>query len=167
MRQEIRGLAQNIDAELVVVDADMDMHAANHQTPHHLLQILREDVVALFVGVLLARPFGEGMGGGGDGSEAELAGDGAHGRTQADQIGARLLDRTADLGADLDLRAQEFGADLAGQRRLTFGEKRGGLLLRKVARLLVDEEIFLLDADGEARFANGHQRALPSTTPTR
>ena len=167
VRQEISGLAEEIDAELVVVDADMDVHAADDEAPHHLLQILSKDVVALFVGVLLARPLGERMGRGGDGSEAELAGDSAHGRAQADQIGARLLDRAADLGADFDLRAQEFRADLAWQRLLAFGEEGRRRFLREVARLLVDEEIFLLHADGEARFANGHQRSPPSSRPVR
>jgi len=37
MRQEIGGLAEEIDAELVVVDADMNMHAADDEASHHLL----------------------------------------------------------------------------------------------------------------------------------
>ena len=56
----------------------------------------------------------------------------------------------ADAGADLDLRAQEFRADLAAvveQGLLAFGEERWGRLLREVAAVLVDEEIFLLDAE--------------------
>ena len=79
MRQEIGGLAEEVDAQVVVLDADMHMHAADQQPPRHLLQILGEHVVALLVGVLLASPFGEGMGGGGDRREAELAGDAADG----------------------------------------------------------------------------------------
>ena len=66
MRQEIGRLAEQVDAQILVLDADMHMHAADHQPPRHVLEIAREHVVALLVGVLLARPFGEGVGGGGD-----------------------------------------------------------------------------------------------------
>ena len=120
------------------------------------MQILGEHVVALLVGVKLARPLGEGMRRGGDGGQAELAGDSAHSRSQADQIGARFLNRAADFGADLDLRAQEFGADLAAQRFFAFGEQLSRRFLGEIARILVDEEIFLLDADREAWFLGGH-----------
>src|SRR6185437_9733630 len=72
------------------------------------------------------------------------------------ELVARLLHRVADTRADLDLRAQEFGADLAAQSLLALSEQFRRLLVRKVAAVLVDEEIFLLDADGEARFLDGH-----------
>ncbi len=138
----------------------MDVHAANDEPPRHLLQVLGEKVVALLVGVLLGPPFGEGVGGGGDGGKAELIGDGGDRAAQMDEIGASLLHRVADAGADLDLRAQEFGAHLAAQRLLAFGEQRGRRLGREVAGLLVDEEILFLDADGEAWFADGHGGAM-------
>ncbi len=135
----------------------MDVHAADDEPPRHLLQILGENVVALLVGVLLALPFGEGMGGGGDRGEAELAGDGADRAAQPHELVAGLLHRVADAGADLDLRAQEFGTHLAAQRLLAFGEQGGRRLGREVAAFLIDEEIFLLDADGETWFADGHR----------
>src|SRR5262249_45485516 len=72
------------------------------------------------------------------------------------QLIARLLHRVAHAGADLDLRAQEFGADLAAQGLLAFGEQFRRLLVREVAAILVDEEVLLLDADGEARFLDRH-----------
>src|SRR5262249_32109650 len=72
------------------------------------------------------------------------------------QLIARLLHRVAHAGADLDLRAQEFGADLAAQGLLAFGEQFRRLLVREVAAVLVDEEVLLLDADGEARFLDRH-----------
>ena len=55
MRQEICRLAEQVDAQILVLDADMHMHAADHQPARHLLQVAREHVVALLVGVLLAR----------------------------------------------------------------------------------------------------------------
>src|SRR4029077_7015319 len=72
------------------------------------------------------------------------------------QLIARLLHRVANAGADLDLRAQEFGADLAAQGLLAFGEQFRRLLAREVAAVPVDEEVLLLDADGEARFLDRH-----------
>ena len=160
MRQEIGRLAEQVDAQILVLDADMHMHAADHEPARHVLEIAREHVVALLVGVLLARPFGEGVGGGGDRGEPELSGDAADRAAQMDQLVARFLHGFADAGADLDLRAQEFGTDLAAQRLLAFGEQRGRRLLREVARVLVDEEIFLLDAEREAWFLDGHGAAL-------
>ena len=160
MRQEIGRLAEQVDAQILVLDADMHMHAADHEPPRHVLEIAGEHVVALLVGMLLARPFGEGVGRGGDRGEPELSGDAADRAAQMDQLVARLLHGFADAGADLDLRAQEFGADLAAQRLLAFGEQRGRRLLREVARVLVDEEIFLLDAEREAWFLDGHGAAL-------
>ena len=156
MRQEIRGLVEQIDPELVVLDADMDMHAADHQTARHVLEILGEDVVALLVGMLLGPPFGEGMGGRRNRRQPELIGDAADRAAQMDELVARLRHGLAYAGADLDLRAQEFGADLSAQRFLALGEQRRRRLLGQVAAILVDEEIFLLDAEGEAWFLDGH-----------
>ena len=156
-------MAEQVDAQLIVLDADMHMHAADHQPARHLLQIFGEHVVALLVGVLLTPPFRKGMRGGGDRREAELIGDGAHGRAQPDQFIARLLHGMADARADLDLRAQEFRAHLTAvieQRFLAFGEQGRWRFRREVAAVLVDEEVFLLDAEGEAWFVNGHIRAM-------
>jgi hypothetical protein len=162
MRQEIGRLAEQVDAQILVLDADMYVHAANHEPARDLLQILRESVVALLVGVLLAAPFGEGVGGGSDGGKAELGGDGADGRTQPDQLVARLMHGVAHAGADLDLRAQEFRADLPAiieQRLLAFGEERRGRL-REIAAVLIDEEVLLFDTEGEAWFVDRHGGAM-------
>ena len=102
------------------------------------------------------------MGGGGDGREAELIGDGADRRAQPDQLVARFLHGVADAGTDLDLRAQELRADLAAvieQGLLAFGEEGRGRL-GEVAAVLVDEEVFLLDAECEAWFADRHGGAM-------
>ena len=69
----------------------------------------------------------------------------------------------ADAGADLDLRAQELGADLAAiveQGLLAFGEEGRGRLLCQVAAVLVDEEVFLFDADCETWLADRHGGAM-------
>jgi hypothetical protein len=163
VREEIGRLAEQVNAQVFILDADMHMHAANYQPAGYLLQVLRENVIALLVGVLLASPFGEGMGGGGNGREAELIGYGADRRAQPHQLVARFLHGVADAGTDLDLRAQKLRADLAAiieQGLLTFGEEGRGRLLREVAAVLVDEEVFLLHAECEAWFADRHGGAM-------
>ena len=156
MRQEICRLAQEIDPKLVVLDADMDMHAADHEPAADLLKVFGEHVVAFFVGVLLARPFGERVGRGGDRSEAEFVSDAPDRTAEMDELVAGFLNRFADARADLDLRAEEFGAHLAAQRLLAFCEQLSRRLLGDVSARLVDEEIFFLDADREAWFLDGH-----------
>jgi len=113
--------------------------------------------------VLLIAPAGKGMGGGSDGGEAELVGDSADGGAQPDELFACFIDSVADAGADLDLRAQELRADLAPvveQGLLAFGEEGRGRFLRQVAAVLVDEEVFLFDADCEAWLADRHGGAM-------
>ena len=148
MGQEVGRLSQQVDAQIVVLDPDMNVHAANHEPARDLLQVLRQRIVALLVGVLLAPPSGEGVGGGGDRGKAELVGDGADGGAQPDQLFAHFRNGVANAGADLDLRAQELRADLAAiieQSLLAFGEEGRGRLLCQVAAVLVDEEVFLFD----------------------
>src|SRR5262249_20308377 len=53
MRQEIGGLTKQVDAQIVVLDADMDMHARNHEPSPDLLEVVGNHIVALLVGVLL------------------------------------------------------------------------------------------------------------------
>ena len=149
-------MIEKVDPELVVLDADMDMHAADHQPPRHVLEIAGEHVVALACRYAAGSTIGKRMGRCGDRRQPELIGDAADGAAQMDQLVARLLHRSAHLGADLDLRAQELRADLAAQRLLAFGEQRRRRLRGEVAAVLVDEEIFLLHADGEAGFLDGH-----------
>ena len=88
------------------------------------------------------------------------AGDASDGAAQMHKLVACLLHRFADASADLDLRTQEFGADLAAQRLLAFSKQRRRRLLREVASFAVDEEVFLLDAEGEAWFLDRHGGAM-------
>src|SRR5581483_7114822 len=136
MRQKVSRLTEKIDPEIVVLDADMNVHAANDESPPDLLEVAGDHVLAFLVGVLLARPCGEGVGRCGEGSEAELAGDAADRAAKKRELVARLLHRTADARADLDLRAQELGADLAAQRLLALRHQLGRRLLGEVARAL-------------------------------
>jgi hypothetical protein len=56
VRQKIGGLAQEIDAQLVVRDADMDVHPANREAPPDALQIALQALVAHALSGLLRLP---------------------------------------------------------------------------------------------------------------
>ncbi len=124
MRQEVAHLVHQIDAQLVVVEPDMDVQPADDQPPRDALQIAVQHLVALARRRLLLVPEGEGMGRGGDRRHAVASGDLRHGRAQVSEIGARLGDAAAFAGADLDLRAQELGADLPGEQALALRQHR-------------------------------------------
>ncbi len=56
VRQEIRELVHQVDTQLVVFDPDVDMHAADQQTPGRRLHLGRQRVVALSFGMFLVQP---------------------------------------------------------------------------------------------------------------
>ena len=151
MRQEIAGLVHQVDAQLVILDPDMDMRARDQHPPADPVKVASERIVAVAVGVVLVLPVRGRMAGHRQRGEAELAGDGGDGFSQDFQVLARVFDGVADAGADLDLAAQELGRDLVAKgcaARLhhlgrRFGKRQG---------FLVDEEVFLFDPHGEARF---------------
>jgi len=151
-------LSQKVDPQVVVLDAHMDMHAADDEAPHHVLEIVGKRVVALLVRVMLALPVGEGVSGRRDRRKPELVGDAGDGRAQMDEFVSHLGDRAADPRSHLDLRAQELRADLSAQGFFGFGEKRFGRLLDEIPGLLVDQEVLFLHADAECRFRNRHGR---------
>ena len=123
MRQEIGELADQVDAHVLVGDADMDMHAADQHPPRHPLQVAGEAVVAFALGMGLPPPFRERMARGGDGGEVVARRHLGDGAAQPAQIGAGLADGVADPGADLDLALQEFRADLAFERVGAVGDQ--------------------------------------------
>lgn len=90
MGEEVHDLVQQVDAQIVVVDADVHVHAADEQPPGHGLHVAGEHVVALLVGVDLFLPLGKGMGGGGDGGEPMLAGHVGDGSPEPGQVVAGL-----------------------------------------------------------------------------
>src|SRR5580693_4781451 len=154
MRQEIRGLVQQIDAQFVVRDADMDMHPANREAPSNALQIALEALVADTVGGLLRLPSRKRMRRCGDWGQAVARRHRRDPAPQPPQLGARFVEICADPCPDLNLRAQKFRADLRAQQRLELGQHPIGRVADDIARRPIDEEIFLLDAERKFRFGN-------------
>jgi len=167
VRQEIGRLGHQVDAQVLVLDADMHMAAADQHPPRRRAEVGAQPVIALLAGVGLAAPRGEGVGRGGDRGKAELGrrlGDGA---AHCHQLGLRLADRAVRPGADLYLALQELGRHLLAQKVAAALEKRRVGLAHHVARLALDDEVFLLDADGEARaFDHGRLPCLILQHPT-
>ena len=156
VRQEIARLVHQVDAQLVVVDADVHVHAADDEAAADAGQILGDGLVALALGRLLRAPAREGMGGGGDGRQAVLAGQPRHRRAQRLELGARRARRRVHLRLDLDLRFQELARHLAAQRLLAGLEQRVRHLAHEVPARAVDEQVLLLDADGERGVLERH-----------
>ena len=148
MGQEIGDLIDQVDAQLVVVDADVHVHAADQKPPRHRLHVARQDMVALLVGVLLLRPRRKGMSGGGDRGEPVLVRRLGHGAAQPRQIGARLAHVFAHGGGDLDLGFQKLRLDQVFDAGLAFLEHGGGWLASDMAGGAVDQQVLLLDTDG-------------------
>ena len=55
MRQEIRHLVHQVDAQLIVVNADMHMHATDDKAASSTLQFMGQLIVAVFFSVFLVR----------------------------------------------------------------------------------------------------------------
>ena len=149
MRQEIARLVHQVDAQLVVVDADVHVHAADDEAAADAGQILGDGLVALALGRLLRAPAREGMGGSGNRRQPMLAGQTCHRLAQGLELLARRARRLVHLRLDLDLRFQEFARHLPAQRLLARVEQRVRHLAHEVPARLVDEQVLFLDADGE------------------
>ena len=156
VRQEIGDLVQQVDAKLVVVDADMHVHAANHQAADHGLQVLGDNGVALLLGVGLFLPAGKRVRRGGDGRQAVFIGDLGDNGPDRRQVFVDFGDVGRDLGVDFDLRPQEFMRDNALDAFLAVLEQCFRRVAGDVPGLLVDEQVFLLDADGETGAGGRH-----------
>ena len=152
MRQEVARLVHQVDAQLVVVDADVHVHAADQQTAGDTLHVAGEYVVTLLVGVLLVRPFREGMRRGGHRRQSVAGGDLRDGSAQPGEFAVRLLYVLTDRSADLDLRGEEFRPNQVGDLLLTSIQHAVRQVGDDVAGLPVDEKIFFLDAEREARW---------------
>ena len=153
MGQEVRDLVEEIDAKIVFFDADMDVHAADEQSLRDDLHVLLQDAVPQLVGGLLLTPLGKGMRGSGDRRQTVAASDLRDGAAQVDQVGPRLGDGPADGGADFDLRAKKFPAEVAGEPCLEGVDERGRRLADQIPRPPVDEKVLFLDPDAEAGFS--------------
>jgi len=145
-------LVQQIDAQLVVGNADMDVHPTDREAPPHTLQIALEALIADALGSLLRLPSRKRMRRRGNRGHPMARCDRRDRSTQSPKVGPRLVEGHADAGPDLDLRAQKLGAHLGAKQGLAFGQHAIGRIADDVARRLVDEEVFLLDPESEFRF---------------
>ena len=89
------------------------------------------------------------MGRGCDRRQTVLGGEGGHRAAQADKLRTRLARGVVHAGADLDLGFQELARHLALHCLLRGLEQGLGHLTHEIAGGLLDEEVFLLDADRE------------------
>src|SRR6516162_6900092 len=118
MRQEVRGLVEKVDAQLVVGNANMDMQAADRQSPPDTLQILMQTRVAITLGGLLRVPSRKGMSRRGDRRQTAPRCYCGNGRAEPPQIGAGLLKACTNPCPDLDLGTQKLRAHLPGEQGL-------------------------------------------------
>ena len=74
MGQEVADLIHEVDAQLLVLYGDVDVHAADRQPAADTAEVAGERLVAFLGRRLEALFLGKGMGRGGDGSEIVLSG---------------------------------------------------------------------------------------------
>src|SRR6185437_2468138 len=157
MGHEVRQLVHQVDAQIIVVDAYVDVHPAHHQAACRPLHLIGQGKV------LLARDLtcrlGERMSGRRDRGAPEPAGHLGDDGAQARKIGAGLGDGAAGTGARLELAAQEARIHLTATAARALLEERRRWILVDVARVEVDEQIFFFDADREWRLSAAHDDA--------
>ena len=105
-------MRHQVDALRAVLDPHMDVHAADQHASGHAHQFALKLGIAVLDGEGLVLPVREGVAGDRDGGEVMPGGLFGDAGAQVFEILARLGHGFADLGADLDLALQEFGADL-------------------------------------------------------
>ena len=162
MRQEIRHLVHQVDAQFVIIDADVDVHAADQQSSRRGLHLDGKGPVPVFFRLLLFGPAAEGVRGCRNRRHAVIGGDVDDDAAQPAELDFRFLDVVADLGADLDLRTQEFRGHLSAAAFLALSHETVRRVDNQAARLPVDEQVLLLDADGERGTATVHRLSTPS-----
>src|SRR5262245_8160191 len=160
MWEKIAGLIEEIDAQLIVLNADVHVHAADHEAPPDAGQVLGNRLIARPLRGLLRTPARKGMGRGGDRRQAVLGGKISHRATQACELRARLARSLMHAGAHLDLGFEELARDLGLQSLLGGLEQGLRHLAHEIARRLVDEEVFLFDANAKGRILEGHGQML-------
>jgi hypothetical protein len=138
----------------------MDVHPADQHPARHRPHVARQLVIAVLVGVELVAPVREGVARRRNGHQPVFPRDPRHRPAQMRQVIARLGDVGRYRRSDLDLAAQEFGADGVAQGVPAIGHHGiGGR--GKLARIRADKQVFFLDAKGE-RGLVGH--GLPLLT---
>src|SRR6202008_4544889 len=98
----IRRLVQQIDAHLVIGDADVHMHAADREAPTDALQVAREALVADALSRPLGPPSREGMSSGGDRRQIVSPRHRSYRTAQSAQVGPRFVEAGADPRPDLN-----------------------------------------------------------------
>ena len=78
MGQYIADLSHQINAQIIIIDADMNVHPTDHQPANHLLQLISQYVIALFTGMFLFSATGKGMGRGRHQAEVMVSGNRCH-----------------------------------------------------------------------------------------
>ena len=78
MRQKITHLVHQVDPQIVVGQADVDVHPADQHPLGHDGQVAAQGVVAGAVAVGLRRPVGGRMAGRGNRGQTEIGGDLGH-----------------------------------------------------------------------------------------
>ncbi len=128
MRHEIRDLIHQVDAQIVVVDAHVYVHSANHHPARRGLHLAGESVELLLLRVQLPRGTRERMRRGCYGGQPVILGKIDDHAAQPREIGSHFGNRVANASAHFELRTQEFRADLAVAAVCTFAQQ----LVRRV-----------------------------------
>src|SRR5262245_20274425 len=160
MWEKIAGLIEEIDAQLIVLNADVHVHAADYEAPPNAGKVLGNRLIARPLRELLRAPARKGMGRGGDRRQAVLGGEISHRATQACELRARLARSLMHAGAHLDLGFEELARDLALESLLGGLEQGLRHLAHEIARRPVDEEVFLFDANAKGRILEAHGEML-------
>ena len=126
----------------------MDVQAEDQQRPRQLLQLFDDVLVALAGGDDLIHPVRERMGAGGGDAQADALRGVGEIAPGADDLRRQLLDRSADLRADLDDRLVHLALDVLAEGRRARREQLGDVRAQLPGRGIDDLEFFL-DADGE------------------
>ena len=156
VRQEVIELVHQVDAQLIIRNPDVDVHAADQQAPGRSLHIVLQDIVAFLRRRQLLMPAAERMGGSGDGGETVAVGNLDDRASQRGKVGTGLGDSSAWPGAHLDLGTQEFRGDLPSAQRRAFLHHGAGRVIAQVPRRFIHQQVFFLDADAEFRFTDHH-----------
>jgi hypothetical protein len=164
--QEVAQLIHEIDALLVVLDTDMNVHSAHEEAAAEACEIMREGVIAGAVGMERLAGARERMGRGGDRREAVARGAGNDAAPEALEFRPRLIEGSAGSRADLDLRAEKLRRHLRPQDPLAVGDEARGRLRDERARRHIDEVVFLFDTDGQRGLGRRHGGLITGMSAT-
>src|SRR5688500_14555482 len=149
MRQEVPGLAHEIDRRLPIRHPDMDVQAEDQERSRQLLQFFDDALVANAGREHLVLPVRKRMGAGGRDSEAGAIRRLGELMPDPEQLLPELTDVLADRRADLDDRLMQLSFDLIAEDRSARQQQ-----LRHVrpefSAVGVDDLKFLFDAERKA-----------------